>query len=96
MKTDVSWVNVPLKESENENLNEECIDSTDGNQHRKKRRLTTSSDTEFNDEFDENIWNKITDTKQWIPFADYISECRINMNVRQVLKCGEKTLDSSH
>lgn len=31
--------------------------------------------------------------KLWKPFSDYLDNCRINMNVRQVLHSTQKSLD---
>lgn len=94
MKTDVSWLNKALEETEGATSKESDSDSQEeNNQKRKKRRLTTTSDADYNDAFEDTLWNTIIDCEQWKPFADYISECRINMNVRQVLEHGEQTLN---
>lgn len=103
IKTNTDWVNLPLNETDEmhhkeqeittiENV-EEDIDSDEGNKNRKKRRLTSPSDNEYNDEFVECLWNSIADSKQWKPFGDYITDCRINVNVRQVLEHGEQSLN---
>lgn len=93
MKTDVNWLNSPLEESKEANSNDGDFDAREENTNRKKRRLTMPNDTECNDAFDENLWNNIVDINEWQPFGDYISDCRINMNVRQVLENGEQTLN---
>lgn len=105
MKTDVDWMNSPLNESDETSHKEpetttienvidgENVDSEEDNRNRKKRRLTSSSDDEYNDAFVENLWTSIADAEQWKPFADYIIDCRINVNVRQVLEHGEQSLN---
>lgn len=93
MKTDVTWLNAPLEEPKEANSNDGDFDAQEENTNRKKRRLTMPNDTDFNDAFEENLWIKIDDINEWKPFGDYISDCRINMNVRQVLEIGEKTLN---
>lgn len=34
-----------------------------------------------------------TDDKFWLPYSNYLDNCRINMNVRQVLNKNQKSLD---
>lgn len=41
---------------------------------------------------DINLWHQCQSQIFWKPFAEYIADCRININVRQVLHSGEKTL----
>lgn len=96
MKTDIAWVNAPLNEAEQTGhcTNDRDDDSDAEVTHRKKRRLAIPSDKDYNDAFDGHLWNSITNTDVWQPFADYITDCRINMNVRQVLEQGEDSLNS--
>lgn len=96
MTTNVDWLKLPSNElieidpkDYDENHSEEV------NQNRKKRRLPTPSENEYNDSFVEGVWASIADTEQWKPFGDYITDCRINVNVRQVLEHGEKSLHSN-
>lgn len=99
MKTDIEWLNSPMNEtdeSKEETIpteREENVDSDEDNKNRKKRRLTLPSDNEYNDMFVESLWTSITDAEQWQPFAEYIIDCRINVNVRQVLEHGEQSLN---
>lgn len=96
LKTNVDWVNEPLNETDAIKHNEKDVDSEDDgpNKNHKKQRLTSPSDnTEYNDSFRESLWNTVVDSKQWKPFADYIIDCRINVNVRQVLEHGEQSLN---
>lgn len=98
VKTDVTWVNEPLyKNDEGNAIEVEPIDDVENDEdskYRKKRRLTLPCDNDYNDAFVEELWCSIVDSEQWKPFADYISDCRINMNVRQVLELGEQSLNS--
>lgn len=102
MKTDINWVNEPSNEIDETSYNEpethslekvEDVDSEEENKSRKKRRLTAPSDNEYNDAFVECLWTSVADAEQWKPFADYITDCRINVNVRQVLEHGEQSLN---
>lgn len=92
MQTDVTWLN--SFEIENEQQTDEDFDSELEINSCKKRRLIVPCDSEYNDGFEQNLWNDVTDSEQWKRFFDYISDCRINMNVRQVLNHGQQTLDS--
>lgn len=87
MKTDIEWINVPLNDEELKTK----IDADTGNQMLKKRKLTNDEEY-YSDQFDESVWDLTIDNDLWKPFAEYISDCRINMNVRQVLENGEQTL----
>lgn len=90
LKTDITWINESIAE---DTVNTNNIDATAGeNTNCKKRRLTSSSDNYCNDTFQESLWSTVADLEQWKPFGDYISDCRINMNVRQVLDFGEESL----
>lgn len=42
---------------------------------------------------DEKLWTTILDDVSWQPFDQYVSGCRININVRQVLRSGQSTLN---
>lgn len=93
MKTDVGWLNEPIENTET------CcaIDETDNNvdemdEHVPKRRRLTVNTSDYCDSFADDIWDLVVDQTQWKPYADYISDCRININVRQVLDTGEQTL----
>lgn len=100
MKTDVSWINAPLDENPenvmNTNDDHNCDDLD--NSKNKKRRLNHLQNNDdqklYDDAFSENVWNFVIDKDYWKPFGDYIFDCRINMNVRQVLDHGKQTLDS--
>lgn len=90
MKTDVAWLNEPTDNTES------CCssDHTDKNADTsvaKRRRLTVST-SKYCDSFVDDIWEFVVEQAQWKPYADYINDCRININVRQVLDAGENTL----
>lgn len=85
MKTDVNWLN-SLPPTDNETTAND--DDEIQNMNCKRRKL---SDDE--DRLDDNVWSSIVDNKFWRPFAVYLSGCRININVRQVLEYGEHKLD---
>lgn len=91
MKTDVTWMN-NFEEENVAQTEKEVVSGLEFNSC-KKRRLTITSDSENDDGFEQNIWDIITDYEQWKPFFEYISDCRINMNVRQVLDHGEQSLN---
>lgn len=42
---------------------------------------------------DEHLWTQTTDDAWWQPFDEYVKGCRININVRQVLRSGQTALD---
>lgn len=91
LKTDIAWINQPLNENENDDI-ESDVETNEN--YSKKRRLTSKSDDhDYNDEFQDSLWTDVINYELWKPFSDYISECRINVNVRQVLNLGEKTLN---
>lgn len=98
VKTDIAWINAPLNETDDINSKEHValddIDSEEVDKNYKKRRLTSPNDNDYNDAFVEELWSGIADAEQWKPFSEYISDCRINMNVRQVLELGEQSLNS--
>lgn len=94
MKTDVGWLNEPIENTETCCASDETdnkVDDTDDERVPKRRRLTVST-SDYCDSHAEDIWAFIVDQTQWKPYADYISDCRININVRQVLDAGEQTL----
>lgn len=93
MKTDVAWLNEPTENTESccsSHQTDENADEMDASVP-KRRRLTVST-SEYCDSFAEDIWDLVVDQTQWKPYADYINDCRININVRQVLDAGENTL----
>lgn len=99
IKTDVSWINAPLDENlENiikTNDRHDCVELERSTN--KKRRLNhlQNDDQKLNDDaLSENVWNCVIEKDHWKPFGDYIFDCRINMNVRQVLDTGKQILDS--
>lgn len=99
MKTDVSWINARLDEDpENTIKNNDHHDCDDlENSTNKKRRLDHLQHDDqnlYDDAFSENVWNFVIEKNDWKPFGDYILDCRINMNVRQVLDHGKQTLHS--
>ncbi|GAB0092209.1 AlkB [Sergentomyia squamirostris] len=54
---------------------------------------TWNDDSSFSEdpksaEMDKDVWNKCIDESFWTPFNQYISDCRINLNIRQVLSEG--------
>lgn len=90
MKSDVSWLNVlPPTDNATEanNRNDDDDDSDIDNPNCKRRKFNDE-----NDDLDDSVWNSIVDHKFWRPFATYLSGCRININVRQVLEYGEHQL----
>lgn len=85
MKTDVTWLNtLPITE-----CNPEANSDTETEDSNPKRRKLDNNDNVM----DDSVWNSIMDAKFWKPFATYLSACRINTNVRQVLEWGENRLD---
>lgn len=93
MKTDVGWLNEPIENTETCCAKSDETNNTDEMDERvpKRRRLTVTI-SECCDSFAEDIWDIVVDQTQWKSYADYISDCRININVRQVLDAGEQTL----
>lgn len=43
-------------------------------------------------ELDLELWHSIEDETEWRLFESYVQDCRININVRQVLHVGESSL----
>lgn len=92
MKTDVGWLNAPTENTETCCASDETDNAVETHERLPKRRRLTVSTSELCDSFSEDIWDFVVDPTQWQPYADYISDCRININVRQVLDAGEQTL----
>lgn len=92
MKTDIAWINQSINENDDTECTESDVESNEN--YSKKRRLTSKGDdNDYNDEFQDSLWSDVINYEPWQPFSDYISECRINVNVRQVLNLGEETLN---
>lgn len=89
IETDIVWLNNIGNDNDNHNANGENID---GNQSCKRKRLTIDN---YDDKFQIKLWDDVHELKHWQPFFDYVTECRINVNIRQVLNNGEQTLHSS-
>lgn len=88
LKTDVSWISAPQSiRAEVETCGGGGGDG--GESSAKKRKLT---DDTPEDSLVDDIWELTADEGRWKPFAEYISDCRININVRQVLGLGETSL----
>lgn len=103
MKTDVSWINEPLEQEINSTLstttsNRTSDDADDDQNAPKRRRLNVVDDdidksvVEYNDRFVDDNWTLTANESTWRPFGEYISDSRININVRQVLELGESSL----
>lgn len=92
INTDINWIHMEIDEEKCEQESNDNGTNIILNSVPKKRRITISNEIEYDDGFSEDIWNKTIDQTQWKPFGDYINECRININVRQVLDNGEITL----
>lgn len=94
LKTDIAWINESINGNDDSECTETDVNIVSNENHSKKRRLTSKSDdNDYNDEFRDNLWNDVINSEAWKPFSDYISDCRINVNVRQVLNLGEQTLN---
>lgn len=50
-------------------------------------------DDNINDSLDKDLWSKCLENDFWKPFNMYLSECRINLNVRQVLNKGQVVIN---
>lgn len=92
IETDVACINESQIEDE-QSISD--VESVDGNNGCKRQRLTTNEANSYDDAFEEHLWNTVIDSKVWKPFFDYVSECRINVNVRQVLENGAQSLSSN-
>lgn len=55
----------------------------------KKRKLNGTNDVS---EMDTKLWTDVGTAQFWTEFGEYVRDCRININVRQVLKSGQRTL----
>lgn len=88
MKADVTWLSsLPITESSPE-ANSIQLDTETDDSNPKRRKLDNNGNV-----MDDSVWNSIMDAKFWRPFAVYLSGCRININVRQVLEWGENRLE---
>lgn len=92
LKTDIAWINESIDECNESEFTESDVDIT-SSENCKKRRITPKCDNNFNDLFQDSLWSDVVDSGKWKPFSDYISDCRINVNVRQVLNHGEQSID---
>lgn len=41
---------------------------------------------------DRNLYQNVANNEFWLPYKKYLHDCRINVNVRQVLKPGQRCL----
>lgn len=85
--TDVSWLNgmrVDVAEGDDSS-------DVDGNEIQSKRRRIHENSISI-DSFVDDIWHLTNERELWQPFAEYIADCRINVNVRQVLNAHETSL----
>lgn len=64
-------------------------DSADKEIYSKKRKMIPKDDCS---KMDLELWENVSNCKFWEQFDDYVEDCRININVRQVLKSGQRTL----
>lgn len=69
--------------------NEDINDNNDDKILNKKRKIMPNNDSS---QIDVELWEHVSDSMFWEEFNDYVQDCRININVRQVLKNGQKTL----
>lgn len=94
LKTDMAWTSQLTNENDDSECTESNVNVASNENCSKKRRLTSKSDdNDYKGEFQESLWNNVINYEEWKPFSDYISDCRINVNVRQVLNHGEQTLN---
>lgn len=94
MKSDIppSWRTTMENTSnaQEDNPNEDAIQA--------KRRKTDFPETDINQQLDKTkldgqLWkDTLDDDAFWRPFDEYVKECRININVRQVLCRGQISL----
>lgn len=64
-------------------------DDQDANAMPKRQKLSHRSDGSL---MNVELWNAVADSRFWEPFDEYVEHCRINANVRQVLREGEHSL----
>lgn len=64
---------------------DEEADDQDGNVILKRRKISHGY-------MNVELWNAVEDRRFWEPFDEYVENCRINANVRQVLGEGETSL----
>lgn len=93
MKNDLPacWNSTPNIESNSKD--EDCNDEAS----QTKRRKTEFSESDLNRQLevaklDEQLWTTTLDDDVWKPFDEYVKICRININVRQVLRRGQISL----
>lgn len=92
LKTDTTWINETKNEADDIKWADSEVEPNED--YSKKRRLTSTCDeNDYTDEFQDSLWSGVINNEQWKPFSDYIFDCRINVNVRQVLNLGEETLN---
>lgn len=60
---------------------------------KRTKRASCSSNAELDLRMDEALWLDVVDELCWRPFNEYVNDCRININVRQVLPPGLTALD---
>lgn len=85
-----NWLNILLPFLDASTKNDEDDDNDDEYNLCHKKRKMTSETTD--DVVDIQLWNDCSSGTFWKPYAEYIDDCRININVRQVLNKGDKTL----
>lgn len=94
LKIDIGWLNAPIDEcTDKKNSVSDDVDTTPSGNCKKRRLTPKSNNNEYSDAFEDGLWNDVLNQEQWKPFSDYISDCRINVNVRQVLNQGEQSID---
>lgn len=59
---------------------------------KRKKRSAPEEERVQVDGLDAELWRDVQATEVWRPFGEYVSECRININVRQVLPSGVSVL----
>ncbi|KAJ6638920.1 Nucleic acid dioxygenase ALKBH1 [Pseudolycoriella hygida] len=69
------------------NLEEKDEDDDYREVTRKRRRVSQQSD-----HINTELWDLVLNKDFWQPFNEYVDNCRINANVRQVLREGQNTL----
>lgn len=68
---------------------EQIYDDDDDENFSKKRKIMDKEDCS---DVNMELWENVKDSIFWNEFDEYVQDCRININVRQVLKSGQKTL----
>lgn len=85
VKTNVEWINKPFIPSDLERDDDDILKN-----HGKRKKLDKPILSA--DKVQTDIWQNCVDEKWWQPYAEYITDCRININVRQVLSSGGVSL----